>query len=954
MNNKKVIIGLITILVAGIFNSLQASDISGELKQWHKITFTFNGPEVSETDEFNPFTNYRLDVNFTHSETGKTYRIPGYFAANGNAANTSADNGNKWRVHFSPDETGEWSYRVSFRKGKYIVASEKENAGEPAGYMDGEKGNFSVKASDKSGLDFRAKGRLQYVGSHYLQFAGSGEFFLKAGADAPENLLAYADFDGDFKTDGRKDELVKTWAPHINDWKEGDPTWKNGKGKGLIGAVNYLVSKGMNAMSFLPMNIEGDDRNVFPYTRYEERLRMDVSKLDQWEIVFEHAQQNGIFLHFKTQEAENQKLLDGGDLGVERTLYYRELIARFGHHLALNWNLGEENGTWGKNVKGQNAEQRRAMAQYFYENDPYHHHVVIHNGEWYDDLFGNQSKLTGASMQTHKPDFSRVHQMTLDLYNSSEKTGKTWAIACDEPGDAQHALLPDQENPDHDNARRNALWGNLLAGGWGVEWYFGYKHDHSDLTCEDWRSRDNMWEQSRHALVFFRNYQVPFWTMRPSDELSHSGNWILASEPQRKPFYAVVQVKPGEECIVDLPENEFEYGWLNPKTGDGLKTLLEKGKVTGKNKTGFPVPDHTNDWILLVASHGKLASNPDAKMRPERDPLKQPFAQKSIWNMPIGSGAKYVHARIQKSTERGMTIDEDVIVLKPDAPETKIYNHFAGWDRNKDRCKKEGELLFSAPIPSDFVVSPETWDGATPNSGLAVLMPDKKTIKQTQPFSRCQAGKYATSQYVPDDQNLYGDGYYGAHGGSRLSAIGGALQVGELTSESGPINHVLKVNLDSRANLFYDEVTKGFRWPAKAADSGASKYYDSIRTAPTVKECLMGALLALPPWLDLDSLGFETQPGRMLAEAFRDYGAYVVDGTGWSVYALITEWSPDGRVLDEFDGNWGFSIKEPEKDTPLGRDMDRIFLNLHVVDNNSDTTIGGGGVLRAPLATPLD
>jgi len=116
----------------------------------------------------------------------------------------------------------------------------------------------------------------------------------------------------------------------------------------------------------------------------------------------------------------------------------------------------------------------------------------------------------------------------------------------------------------------------------------------------------------------------------------------------------------------------------------------------------------------------------------------------------------------------------------------------------------------------------------------------------------------------------------------------------------------------------------------------------------------MGALLALPSWLDLDSLGFETQPGRMLAEAFRDYGAYVVDGTGWSVYALITEWSPDGRVLDEFEKNWGFSIKEPEKDSPWGRDMDRIFLNLHVVDNNSPATIGGGGVLRAPLAAPLN
>ena len=63
---------------------------------------------------------------------------------------------------------------------------------------------------------------------------------------------------------------------------------------------------------------------------------MDVSKLAQWEIVFEHADKKGLFLHFKMQERENSFLLDGGELGTERKLYYREPIARFGHHLSLD------------------------------------------------------------------------------------------------------------------------------------------------------------------------------------------------------------------------------------------------------------------------------------------------------------------------------------------------------------------------------------------------------------------------------------------------------------------------------------------------------------------------------------------------------------------------------------------------------------------------------------------
>ncbi len=36
---------------------------------------------------------------------------------------------------------------------------------------------------------------------------------------------------------------------------------------------------------------------------------------------------------------------------------------------------------------------------------------------------------------------------------NQKKAGKQWAVACDEPGDATQSLLPDEEDPDHDNAR---------------------------------------------------------------------------------------------------------------------------------------------------------------------------------------------------------------------------------------------------------------------------------------------------------------------------------------------------------------------------------------------------------------------------------------------------------------------------------------------------------------------
>ena len=214
-------------------NAAGVVKVSGELKQWHKVTLTLDGPTASEDGTPNPFLDYRMQVTFRHPATGLTYVVPGYFAADGNAAETSAAQGNKWRAHLAPDHAGTWTYRISFRSGQQAAVSDDPNAGTPVADADGLHGSFDIQKTDKSGRDLRGKGRLDYVGRHHLRFAGTGEFFLKAGVDAPENFLAYKDFDGGFSTDGHKDNLVKDWAPHVRDWQPGDPSWQNGKGKGI-------------------------------------------------------------------------------------------------------------------------------------------------------------------------------------------------------------------------------------------------------------------------------------------------------------------------------------------------------------------------------------------------------------------------------------------------------------------------------------------------------------------------------------------------------------------------------------------------------------------------------------------------------------------------------------------------------------------------------------------------
>ena len=585
--------------ITSLFNMLTIPDgppkIEGELRKWHRITLTFDGPTTSETSTPNPFLDYRLNVLFRNGD--RTFLVPGHYAADGNAGQTGASNGNKWRVHFAPDAIGTWEYSVSFRGGSQVAVSDDPEAGTPIQKLDGFKGHFGVGPTDKTGRDNRAKGRLQYVGRRYLRFAETGEYFLKQGADAPENFLAYADFDGDFKTDGHKDQFIKTWQPHLRDWNEGDPCWRGGKGKGIIGAINYLAAEGMNVFSFLTLNIEGDDCNAFPYLTYDERYRMDVSRLDQWETVFEHGDRLGMYLHFKMTETENELLLDDGDTGVQRKLYYRELIGRFGHHLALNWNLGEENGALGD--RNQSTPQRKAMAKYIHDHDPYGHLIVIHNGKQPADLLGNESELTGYSLQTNRTDFRNVHGEIVKWVRKSAQAGKPWVVACDEPGDASHALITDGEDPAHDDARINGLWGCLLGGGAGNEWYFGYKHPHSDLTCQDWRSRDLWWDQCRIALEFFKTH-LPFAEMESADRLTPGeGDYCFA---KRGEIYAVL-LRPGGTASLDLETTggTFDVRWFNPRAGGPLhKGSVETIRGPGKKPLGTPPADPDRDWIILA------------------------------------------------------------------------------------------------------------------------------------------------------------------------------------------------------------------------------------------------------------------------------------------------------------------------------------------------------------------
>ncbi|MEM8667861.1 MAG: DUF5060 domain-containing protein [Planctomycetota bacterium] len=594
----------------------------GELMKWHKVTLAIDGPFAHEQDnEPNPFTDYRLQATFRHS-SGDTFVVPGYFAGDGDAGNTSAESGNQWRIHFSPNHSGAWQYELEMVRGKLAALSSEAKA-EPISGIHGKTGSFKIAASDKSGRDLRARGRLQYVEKRYLQFAETGQYFLKAGADAPETLLAFADFDNTVAGNPKKAPL-KTWQPHVGDWNQGDPTWKDGKGKGLIGAINYLSGKGCNAFSFLTYNAGGDGDNVWPFIQRDDKLHYDCSKLDQWGIVFDHGNQRGMYLHFKMQETENDdhrrgkgqcyvpESLDGGNLGSQRKLYCRELIARFGHNLALNWNLGEENT--------QTTAQQNAMINYIASTDPYKHPIVVHTfpdqqDKVYRALLGERSNLTGVSLQNSSLD--TTHAQTVKWVNASKEAGKAWVVAFDESGSAAHAQCPDLGYKGFDGrdrkgkmthteneVRQRTLWGTLMGGGGGNEYYFGYQYVENDIVCEDWRSRDRSWDYCRIAIQFFHDHQIPFWEMANADELignpKHSIEKFCFAKPNET---YLVYLPKGGTTNIDLggATGTFNVTWFNPRTGGALESGSVASVDAGQSVSiGQPPSDRDLDWLAII------------------------------------------------------------------------------------------------------------------------------------------------------------------------------------------------------------------------------------------------------------------------------------------------------------------------------------------------------------------
>ena len=710
------------VLLCLIFTQTIQSDVvaPAETTLWHPMQIDVIEPSLitdESADDINPFLDIALNVLFTAPD-GRQFTVPGFYAGDGEGNGSGA----VWRARFSPDSVGAWQYRVSFLSGLEIAVDDTTVS--KALPNDGEQGNFEVVAAPTTAPGFLAHGRLNYVGQHYMQFA-DGTYWIKSGVDSPENLFGFAGFDGTVDQAGGLDESglidgLHHYAPHVADWREGDPDFVNSdtgvSGRGLIGAINYLASEGVNSVYFLPMNLGGDGRDTYPFvgasgTRFDN-THYDISKLHQWNIVLSHMQQMGVAAHIVLGEQEigNTNWFDNGELGVERKLYYRELVARFSYLMAIKWNLSEESRF--------SPAQHLEFANYLRRLDWAQHPLSVHTrrnlpDERYAELLGSEV-FEATSIQFSIENAGRFVE---DWRMNSRDAGRPWIIDLDEVGPAGVGLT----DTNADALRRDVLYPIYFSGG-QLEWYFGY---HTlplggDVRTEDFRTRESMYRYMRIAREFLQT--LPFAEMEPADALFMSASEDPVEVFSTSGVYALYLPDSSVSGDLSVEEGTYDIVGFNPRTGvygeirrQQIETTLtiDSAQIDADLSQMLTVNNEAGtDWVVLLRKVSTTESElPDTQSTPGTE----------------SSGSAEVidvMDAIDSSAQMPTTLPELAAaapapdVVQEQTPEQSVESsNLAGPDDSQSNPATAAAV--SAAFPADF---PASGSGGLSLHGLFVLM----------------------------------------------------------------------------------------------------------------------------------------------------------------------------------------------------------------------------------------
>lgn len=539
----------------------KASNQLGAFPQWSKVEVELTGPSSTGMGAPNPFL---IEVDVTFTGPGGTFVVPAFYDGDG----AGDMDGNVWKARFAPNATGAWSYESSSAEGT----------------LDGETDTFTVTAPSGCSAyvpgalpDFLCVGRLEGGGGeHYLQF-NDGTFWLKGGVDEPEHFL----------------------GPGLNFGFASKEA-----------ALTYLAGKGVNSHYIMTQNIDGDGQNVWPYvgannaaakTNHE---RIDVAKMLEWEEWFDHMQGLGMVIHMVFED-------DSGWPSFNRDLYYREMIARFGHYNGLIFNISEEYN------ENYSSGQVATFAATIKSIDPYDHPVTVHNQgslDAWDPFLGN----TNFDLTSFQDNVSPWNGEAGDWFDDVEGSGHTIPVSFDET-----SALDTSER----TLARRILW-EVYVGGANFEMFTQPLNDYEDY--------DAFWGDMTRARGLVES--LPFNEMRPANDLLSGGTGFAFA--QAGEAYLVFLPNGGD---IDLNlvgnSNTFDAFWFDPLDGS-IDNLAD---VVGGSTESFSAPSSSQHWALvleMIVGGGNVA--PTANNQSATTDFETPINLTLTFSDPDGPGPNVV------------------------------------------------------------------------------------------------------------------------------------------------------------------------------------------------------------------------------------------------------------------------------------------------------------------------
>jgi len=391
-------------------------------------------------------------------------------------------------------------------------------------------------------------------------------------------------------------------------------------------------------------------------------------------------------------------------------------------------------------------------------------------------------------------------------------------------------------------------------------------------------------------------------------------------------------------------------------------TVSQDGLYTAGPSAGvFSVVATLKGGTIAGAATVTICTNGCGNSSGTRDWRKWPFSVASPWNYPIGSLAQY--ASVSGLSSLGFAINyqnswtSSVIIASDSDPTSLVTIRPDMWTflaNGGKVCGNSADVEATLRLNSTTdVVYPANYYStlSTPDTSRWVLPADYKPAASSYsqnaylPAGSCASpdtdalmAVFQPNGWVLDVYNAVtlsdntivggiasyidargdGTGWWNGRRASMLPSFAGLIRKGEMAA--GSIPHALAVTMSP--TMLKEQAA----WPAYAFDRNAN-YSGSLP---------MGALLAIPSQVDINSLGLSPK-GKVIAAAMQKYGVYVVDRGGAGGMTLLAE-------LGNTEIRWSGDAQ----------DLGIIRNQLKWLTNNSASTPGGGGTPLAPMAPPLN